>query len=80
MVIPPALESMKEYFLKSEKLKTPRIFFDEGDEEEILTIRDKLNREVFQECRDENALATVFLVSNSQDSSLLDQFLKVFVK
>ena len=71
---------MKEYFLKSEKLKTPRIFFDEGDEEEILTIRDKLNREVFQECRDENALATVFLVSNSQDSSLLDQFLKVFVK
>ena len=42
--------------------KIPKIFLTTGKEEEILAIRDKLNRDMFYDCRDIHSLANTLVV------------------
>ena len=60
--IPPALVTMRNYMESSGGFKEKQIFVKDGSEEDTLTIRDKLNREIFYECRDIHALAKTLIV------------------
>lgn len=62
MEIPPALVTMKEFLIASNAFQLQKIFLTPGKEEEILAIRDKLNREMFYDCRDLHSLAKTFVV------------------
>lgn len=56
---------MKEFLVASNAFQVPSIFMTAGKEEEILAIRDKLNRDMFYDCRDIHSLAKTFIVSFS---------------
>lgn len=60
--IPPALVCMRDYLKEVDGFKEKNIFVKEGDEGEILAIRDKINREIFYDCRDVYALAKTLIV------------------
>mmetsp|Transcript_8534 Transcript_8534/g.35591 ORF Transcript_8534/g.35591 Transcript_8534/m.35591 type:complete len:442 (-) Transcript_8534:36-1361(-) len=60
-LVPPVLEQLKAYLTEHGGMEQEQIFLRPGDEVELLAIKDQLNREVFEECKDLHCIATLIL-------------------
>eukprot|EP00339_Tiarina_fusa_P005784 CAMPEP_0117004590 /NCGR_PEP_ID=MMETSP0472-20121206/5504_1 /TAXON_ID=693140 ORGANISM="Tiarina fusus, Strain LIS" /NCGR_SAMPLE_ID=MMETSP0472 /ASSEMBLY_ACC=CAM_ASM_000603 /LENGTH=266 /DNA_ID=CAMNT_0004705579 /DNA_START=432 /DNA_END=1232 /DNA_ORIENTATION=- len=71
--MPPSLTVMKQFIVSSNGLEKSKIFLTAGKEEEILAIRDKLNRDMFYDCRDIHSLAVTLIAWFSEQTPKLLQ-------
>jgi hypothetical protein len=61
VTIPPVLEILRDQLVAAGGFKLPGIFLQSGDEEELMTIRDKLNRDIPFDCKDLHCIANLVI-------------------